>query len=484
MTLARYKIGSPKRLYMLFSKRGSFIGIGMIIVSLCLGVFVQSVTADVTGALLPQSDGVYTQWTPKTGTSHFAMVDESVCNGTTDYNFTPTSGNRDSYGIGVASSTVPNGAVITQIAIRPCASRNNSGGGGSATLDVFYRFGGVDSADAGAYALPAGTTPSELATTTFSSLALLQTSTSTLEIGAVYSAGNKGIRLSRIATTITYSPLTAPSNLTGVATTSSSIGLTWSDNSLYEDGFTVERSTNGADWIAIATTTASTTSYYDSGLTASTTYHHRIRAFNFGAYSAYSNVAITKTLDTPATAPSDLSATASTTARVVALAWTDNASNESNFEVVRGTDGISFAHLATTSANITSYSDTTVATSTTYHYKVRAYNSAGYSSFTNVASTTTFTIPLAPSDLTLSTTYGTTTADITLDWVDNADNELNFEIQRSTGGTFFHLASTTANTTSYVDLGLAVGSTTYSYRVRSWNGYGFSGFSNTASTTP
>ena len=56
----------------------------------------QLVLADSTGSLLPSSDGAYLQWTPKTGTTHYTMVDESSCNGTTDYNSTNTVVNRDS----------------------------------------------------------------------------------------------------------------------------------------------------------------------------------------------------------------------------------------------------------------------------------------------------------------------------------------------------------------------------------------------------
>jgi hypothetical protein len=56
-------------------------------------------------------------------------------------------------------------------------------------MNIFYRFGGVDSADAGNYSL-SGTTPTDLATTTFSGLLLAKGSSSTLEVGAVLSSGD------------------------------------------------------------------------------------------------------------------------------------------------------------------------------------------------------------------------------------------------------------------------------------------------------
>ena len=137
---------------------------GIVLLIVVVFLLTQSIFADSTGNILPSSDGPYLQWTPKTGTTHYTMVDESTCNGTTDYNSTNTVGNRDSYGVSLSS--VPNGSTITAIEINPCASRNKTGGSFS-TMNVFYRFSGVDSAYAGNYALT-GTTPTQLASTTFS----------------------------------------------------------------------------------------------------------------------------------------------------------------------------------------------------------------------------------------------------------------------------------------------------------------------------
>lgn len=59
--------------------------------------------------LYPTSDGNYTAFTPSTGSSHFALVDEATPN-TSDYNDGAAVGDRDSYGMGnlsaLASQTV------------------------------------------------------------------------------------------------------------------------------------------------------------------------------------------------------------------------------------------------------------------------------------------------------------------------------------------------------------------------------------------
>ncbi len=54
---------------------------------------------------LPNSDGATLQWTPSSGSVHYAMVDENPPNGDTDYNSDATSGNIDTLGfpaLGVA----------------------------------------------------------------------------------------------------------------------------------------------------------------------------------------------------------------------------------------------------------------------------------------------------------------------------------------------------------------------------------------------
>ena len=248
----------------------------------------QWVLADTTASILPSSEGAYLQWKPSTGTTHYTLVDESTCNGTTDYNSTNTVGNRDAYGVSIVA--VPDGSTITAIEITPCASRNKTGGG-SATMNVFYLWNGADSSDAGNYALT-GTTPTQLSATTFSGLSLVKGSASTLQIGAVFSAGTKGARLSRIAVVITYTPLSAPSNLTAAASSTSAI-LTWIDNATNEDGFKVERhNTATTTFSEIASVGANIIMYTDPGLSPDK-YTYRVRASNSGGFSGYSNTAST-----------------------------------------------------------------------------------------------------------------------------------------------------------------------------------------------
>jgi hypothetical protein len=84
----------------------------------------------------------------------------------------------------------------------------------------------------------------------------------------------------------------APGNLTATAVSSNQIDLAWTDNSDNESGFKIERSPNGTNgWTQIDIVEANVTTYNNTGLTRSTTYYYRIRAYNAGGDSDYSNIA-------------------------------------------------------------------------------------------------------------------------------------------------------------------------------------------------
>jgi uncharacterized delta-60 repeat protein len=91
--------------------------------------------------------------------------------------------------------------------------------------------------------------------------------------------------------------LTAPSQLDAAALSSSEIRLRWQDNAGTEDGFRVERcaGTGCTAFAQIAVVGHDVTSYVDRGLARSTAYTYRVRAFNAGGVSAYSNTASAKT---------------------------------------------------------------------------------------------------------------------------------------------------------------------------------------------
>ena len=176
-----------------------------------------------------------------------------------------------------------------------------------------------------------------------------------------------------------------PSDLSATTASSSRIDLSWTDNSSNETRFKIERKTGGT-YEEIATVGADVTSYSSTGLTASTTYYYRVRAYNSSYDSDYSNE--TNATTCPA-APSGLSAT-TTSSSAIDLSWTDNSSDETRFKIERKTgSGGTYAQITTVSADVTSYSSAGLTASTTYYYRVRAYNSNGNSSYSGEASATT-----------------------------------------------------------------------------------------------
>ena len=86
------------------------------------------------------------------------------------------------------------------------------------------------------------------------------------------------------------------------------------------------------------------------------------------------------------------------------LTWQDNSGNEANFHIERKAEvcagAVPFVEIATTGANIVTFTDAAVTEGVTYCYRVAASNPAGKSAFSNTASRTVpFSVPNAPSDL-------------------------------------------------------------------------------------
>ncbi len=182
-----------------------------------------------------------------------------------------------------------------------------------------------------------------------------------------------------------------PSDLASAVFSATRIDLSWTDNSSNEDGFSIERKTGAVGtWGEIATVGANTTSYNSTGLSGSTNYFYRIRAYNLGGNSIYSNEDDTTTLASDA--PSGLTATAVSSSRID-LAWNDNSGNEDGFRIERktGIGGI-YAPIDSVGFDIETYSDTGLSASTEYYYRVISFNVGGDLEQSNEANALTLVI--------------------------------------------------------------------------------------------
>jgi hypothetical protein len=129
----------------------------------------------------------------------------------------------------------------------------------------------------------------------------------------------------------------------------------------------------------------SNTTYAITSL-ANGTYYWRVRAANIsqGGVSAASSCR-TFTVNVASTPNAPTSLLAAGLNGSVSLAWTDNSSNETGFRVERKTTG-SWSQIGTTSSNIYVYWDQGRTNGVRYYYRVRAYNGAGNSAYSNEAS--------------------------------------------------------------------------------------------------
>src|SRR5207237_713514 len=137
---------------------------------------------------------------------------------------------------------------------------------------------------------------------------------------------------------------------------SSEIDLRWTDRSINEDGFTIERRTGSSEvWVQLGGVGSNVTTYVDSAdLTASTSYSYRVRAYNDIGTSGYTNDAEAITSGIPAPAGGLTAAPASSTS--IDLTWVDTAINETGFRVEQSQDGLVFTEVANVGPDATSYS--------------------------------------------------------------------------------------------------------------------------------
>ncbi len=194
--------------------------------------------------------------------------------------------------------------------------------------------------------------------------------------------------------------LSAPTTLSATTYSKTQINLVWSDpnpapSGISESGYLVERAKGtSTSWSKVFTSGPNVTSWSSTGLSNSTIYSYRVRAFavvgGVTVYSGYSPVASATTLSSLyPTQPANLTATA-LSLNQIALKWQDKSNNEVGFEVQRAPSSSGpWGTVGTTGAGKVSYTDSGLTPATSYAYRVLAYNSTGESASSNVVTTTT-----------------------------------------------------------------------------------------------
>jgi uncharacterized protein len=263
--------------------------------------------------------------------------------------------------------------------------------------------------------------------------------------------------------------LTAPSNLSAAAVSPSRIDLVWQDKSSNETGFKLHRSTTGPNgtFALLTTTAANVTRYSNSGLSPSTQYCYKVRAFrrigSKTSYSAFSNTACATTPATSPLAPRNVYVRPAWSDGVI-IGWSDNADNEAGYRVERSAQSTGpwvtvVIRGPMNGLHSQEASDGGLTPDLPVCYRVVAFNSTGDS-----PSGAHCTVPPArPTNLTAKPLDDLS---VELTWMDNSAFEDGYKVLRMRSGLPGDVVATLpANASSYHETGLS-GNMTYEYRVQ------------------
>ena len=248
------------------------------------------------------------------------------------------------------------------------------------------------------------------------------------------------------------------------------IGLEWKDVS-GEIDYVIERKIEpGGAWTGISTIPFNITSASDTTVTMGNTYSYRITARN-GVLSSPVSDEVSIFFSTPPP-PAGLNTTV-LSSREIEVSWQDS-SGETGFTLERRLDsGSSWRVITTLDADVTSYTDRSLFSETTYVYRIKATNELGDSAYSVSAATTT---QYAPPDSPVLDPAEATATEVALDWMfpSSADS---FTIERRLTGTSSWGVIATRFSSSYDDTSVSPGMS-YDYRVKSHNGPLESSYSN------
>ena len=264
----------------------------------------------------------------------------------------------------------------------------------------------------------------------------------------------------------------APSDLAATVFSETRIDLAWTDLS-DEQGYSLERSSDQVHWTPFSIA-SNQTGYQDTSVSDGTRYYYRLVGWNAAGESPY---AVADAL-TNLKAPSALSVTA-VSGHEMNLTWQDNSDAESGHQIEASLDQTEWWVIAEPEADAQSASlEGPFEPSTTYYFRILAYNGVADAAYSSDASAVTGAFPAVPSGLLARTVSDT---EIHLIWND-LSNEQGYRLERSSDGTNWTSFNIAMNEVSYPDTSAADG-TAYQYRLVGWNGAGDSGYASVRATT-
>jgi fibronectin type 3 domain-containing protein len=258
----------------------------------------------------------------------------------------------------------------------------------------------------------------------------------------------------------------APTGIMATAQSSDSIYVSWNSVSGASEYYIYRANSSYGSYSVIVST--SDAFYTDTELTSNTTYYYKVSAYNSvgeGGQSSYTSAT------TPVGVPIGVTASVQSSSSIN-ISW-EPESGVSGYNVYRA-DSSDGYYSSITSTNSTSYTNTGLASNTTYYYKV----SVGYggSSQSDYVSATTYVN--APTGVTAT---AQSSDSISVSW-SSVSGATGYYVYRadSSGGSYSELAST--SDASYTDTDLT-SNTTYYYKVSAYNSVGEGGQSSSVSAT-
>ena len=236
-------------------------------------------------------------------------------------------------------------------------------------------------------------------------------------------------------------------------------------------GYNIYRGTFAGGESAVALGNAGSTSYDDGSAVVGIQYYYIVRALNSVGESASSSEASCLIIHAP-DAPSSLVVVASVGHD--SLSWTAPSSNGgialTSYSVLRGATADPATHVQIAAVMVTQYDDAQITVGQTYYYSVRAVNTVGTSSASNVVPVMVRGLPDAPNTLTAEISDRS----VLLSWSAPASNGhsniTGYRVYRSTTSGTESFAATVTGTT-YADGGLING-VVYYYRISAVNAMG------------
>jgi hypothetical protein len=208
---------------------------------------------------------------------------------------------------------------------------------------------------------------------TFYHLNIYSRALDSLEVVHNYHIGEKGV-----------ADIIKPSDLEITNSVIGRIDLIWSDNSLNETGFIIERSdVDTNSFMVIDTLSENSSSYSDDTIQEGIPYTYQLRGINNFGFSESSNRVTIISESNIIFSPSELSAEADTIGHVY-LNWNDNSSNNYGFIIERRPDLPDSSFVQIDSTIQSTFTDTLYKFYSVYEYRVKAFNFVSESGYSNI----------------------------------------------------------------------------------------------------